>query len=57
MMKALQALEAIGKCRIVVGDDNEALVRSSDLLAHLVEVIAKTVYKTDHQLFENLFRA
>lgn len=29
MMKALQALEAIGKCRIVMGDDDEALVRST----------------------------
>lgn len=28
MMKALQALEAIGKCRIVQGDGDEALVSS-----------------------------
>lgn len=37
MMKALQALEALGKCKIVMGDGDEALVRYTVVLclAHL----------------------
>lgn len=40
MMLALQALEAIGKCTIVQGDDNEALVRNPRFQCSLPVILA-----------------